>query len=177
MRVGIWTQRVFDLQRPLTEAPNLISRLAGAPARLEDSIRGIEEQIVRRRAPRDDGALSWSALDHAGHLGDLEDLHFRRVKEVLSGAETLTAADMENKKTDAAQHNRQPIEKVLQRFRIERSTFANFLRTLQQDDFGKNALHPRLGTPLRIIDLCEFCAEHDDHHLARIHELIWGANS
>jgi hypothetical protein len=173
MRVGIWTQRVFELQRPLSEAPNLISRLAGAPARLEDAILGIEEQIVRRKPKCEDGLLAWAALDHAGHLADLEDLHFSRVKEILAGAETLTPADMENKKTEAAQHNRQPIGKVLQRFRLERSTFANFLRTLEPMDFGRSAKHPRLGTTLRIIDLCEFCAEHDDHHLAKIHELIW----
>lgn len=177
MRVGIWTQRVFEFQRPLSEAPNLISRLAGAPARLEDAILGIEEQVVRRKSKRGDGALGWAALDHAGHLGDLEDMHFRRVKAILAGDETLAPADMENKKTEDAHHNRQPVAKVLERFRIERSTFANFLRTLPSGDFGKSALHPRLGTPMRIIDLCEFCAEHDDHHLAKIYELIWNPSA
>jgi hypothetical protein len=34
-----------------------------------------------------------------------------------------------------------------------------------------SALHPRLKTPMRIIDLFLFVAEHDDHHLARITEL------
>jgi hypothetical protein len=33
------------------------------------------------------------------------------------------------------------------------------------------ARHPRLGTPMRLIDLAYFVAEHDDHHLARLREL------
>ena len=36
----------------------------------------------------------------------------------------------------------------------------------------RTALHPRLLTPMRVIDLCFFVAEHDDHHLARIWELL-----
>ena len=31
--------------------------------------------------------------------------------------------------------------------------------------------HPRLGTPMRLIDLAFFVAEHDDHHLAQITHL------
>jgi hypothetical protein len=36
---------------------------------------------------------------------------------------------------------------------------------------SRTALHPRLKTKIRVIDLAFFIAEHDDHHLARISEL------
>lgn|GEM_PF-5393098 len=38
------------------------------------------------------------------------------------------------------------------------------------------ALHPRLGVPMRLIDLALFTVEHDDHHLAVISALRrrWG---
>jgi hypothetical protein len=32
-------------------------------------------------------------------------------------------------------------------------------------------VHPRLGTPMRLVDMMFFVAEHDDHHLATITEL------
>ena len=35
-------------------------------------------------------------------------------------------------------------------------------------DIFRTALHPRLETPMRMMDLFYFVAEHDDHHLARI---------
>jgi len=36
----------------------------------------------------------------------------------------------------------------------------------------RTARHPRLGTPMRLIDIAFFTAEHDDHHLSRITELM-----
>jgi len=33
-------------------------------------------------------------------------------------------------------------------------------------------LHPRLRTPMRLLDHLHFVAEHDDHHLAKIRELM-----
>ena len=173
MRVIPWTQRSFARARSVPEAPNLIARLAGAPARLEDAIRGIEEPVLRRKPQTPDGALKWSALDHAGHLGDLEDLHFKRVREILDGASTLSPADMENRATEEAKYTRQPIEPILERFRIKRTALANFLFGLEPAQLELSARHPRLETDMRIIDLCEFYAEHDDHHLACIRELIW----
>lgn len=36
-------------------------------------------------------------------------------------------------------------------------------------------LHPRLKTQMTLVDLAWFDAEHDDHHLLRIQNLIvWG---
>ncbi|MBE3135108.1 MAG: DinB family protein, partial [Acidobacteria bacterium] len=33
-------------------------------------------------------------------------------------------------------------------------------------------LHPRLNQRIRLLDLMVFAAEHDDHHLARLSELL-----
>ncbi len=40
------------------------------------------------------------------------------------------------------------------------------------ETLGKTALHPRLKTPMRLIDSLYFVAEHDDHHLAIISNLL-----
>ena len=56
-------------------------------------------------------------------------------------------------------------------FWIERSfAFDLSASFLPNDDF--EAWHPRLDRPMRVIDLAIFAAEHDDHHLARITELL-----
>ena len=49
------------------------------------------------------------------------------------------------------------------------------LRDLAAADLERAARHPRLGTPMRVVDLAYFVAEHDDHHLARLRELLTGA--
>jgi hypothetical protein len=43
---------------------------------------------------------------------------------------------------------------------------------LKEEDVFKFSLHPRLKTPMRTIDLFTFVAEHDDHHLAKITEIV-----
>jgi hypothetical protein len=43
---------------------------------------------------------------------------------------------------------------------------------IDDDAFLKSSFHPRLKKPMRIVDLFLFVAEHDDHHLARIAELV-----
>jgi hypothetical protein len=36
----------------------------------------------------------------------------------------------------------------------------------------KSSIHPRLKVPMTPVDLAMFDAEHDDHHLLRISEII-----
>jgi hypothetical protein len=38
--------------------------------------------------------------------------------------------------------------------------------------FARSMLHPRLKKPMRLVDHLHFAAEHDDHHLAKIWDLI-----
>ena len=46
------------------------------------------------------------------------------------------------------------------------------LETLDEAAFGRTLLHPRLKQPMRLVDHLYFVAEHDDHHLAKIWEMI-----
>jgi hypothetical protein len=51
------------------------------------------------------------------------------------------------------------------------------LLSLTDEQLERAALHPRLKTPMRIVDLAYFVAEHDDHHLARVRELMQSAGA
>ena len=46
------------------------------------------------------------------------------------------------------------------------------LGTFEPDVFARTSLHPRLKQPMRLADHLYFVAEHDDHHVAKIWELI-----
>ena len=50
----------------------------------------------------------------------------------------------------------------------QRFVLVEFLENAIAEDLNKSALHPRLQTPMKIIYLAFFVAEHDDHHLAYI---------
>src|SRR5262245_35597713 len=162
-----WFDRTFSFDVPVSLAPNVVSRLRGAPARLEELTRGVARERLIRRV---DG--KWSAQEHAGHLLDLEPLGLTRLEEFVANRPRLTAADLENRRTDEANHNASDIAVILRGFRTERTAFVARLDAIDETLWARTSVHPRLGTPMRLIDLAFFIAEHDDHHLAAIYRLL-----
>jgi DinB family protein len=162
-----WGDRTFSFTFPVEVYPEMIERLRGTPARLEDRVRSIAPEILTRR----DGGR-WSIQENAGHLLDLETLVSGRLDEYLAGAKTLHAADMSNRKTHEADHNQVSMSSILTSFRRDRTALVDRLDQLKPQVFAAIAHHPRLNVPMRLVDMIFFQAEHDDYHLARISELI-----
>lgn len=102
----------------------------------------------------------------------VEALWQRRIGEYRRGEGTLTAADMENRETKGGNYNGRPLEAILEEFRSTRGAFVGILDGLDLEAAARTAHHPRLNRPVRLVDLCFFAAEHDDHHLAAIHDLL-----
>jgi uncharacterized damage-inducible protein DinB len=168
-QVPVWFDRKFNFSFPVVLHPNLCSRLRGAPPRLEEVLRGRDRDILVTK-PRG----KWSAQEHAGHLLDLESLWLARVEDYVTGSAGLTVTDLQNRKTDEAGHNSRPLEDILRDFRVARAGLLRRVDELDASLFSRAIPHPRLKTPMRLADHLFFVAEHDDHHLARIWELVGG---
>ena len=161
-----WFERKFDFSFEQNIFPSIIERLDGTLIRLKSKIRQIPPKLLEIKP---DG--KWSIKENIGHLVDLEPLWQERLDNILEGKKYLKSADLENKKTDIAQHNRANINDLLSEFEGLRETTLKNLINLNEQDIYKTALHPRLEQPMRVMDLFLFVAEHDDHHLARITEI------
>ena len=168
-RPPLWFERKFDFAFPVEQHPNLCARLRGTPARLEEIVLGADRNVLVRKERENE---KWSAQEHAGHLLDLEPLWMARVDDYLTESLRLTVADLSNRKTHEAQHNQRPIEEILTEFRSVRSRLASRVEKIDPAIFARASLHPRLKTPMRLVDHLYFVAEHDDHHLAHIWGLI-----
>jgi uncharacterized damage-inducible protein DinB len=166
-RVPAWFERKFEFSFHEELFPNLCARLRGTPARLEEVVRDRRRELLVRRPEQ-----KWSAQEHAGHLSDLELLWLVRVDDFAAGAKQMTAADLSNRKTDEAHHNARKIEEILADFRKARLGLLERVEHLNPAAFESIILHPRLQQPMRVVDHLYFVAEHDDHHLARIWEII-----
>jgi uncharacterized damage-inducible protein DinB len=163
-----WFDRSFRFDGPSSLFPNVLERLRGTPARLEERLLRVErERLIFRPA---DG--SWTIQENAGHLLDLEPLWKGRVEDFLDGRAALRAADLTNARTHEAGHNERSIAAILEGFRRERQELVAKLDELGPGEAERTALHPRLQQPMRLLDHALFVAEHDDHHLARITELL-----
>jgi len=166
-QVPVWFERKFDFTFPVEHYPNLCVRLRGTPARLEEILRGVPQDVLL-----DKPADKWSPQEHAGHLLDLESLWMARVDDFLAGGDTLTVADLSNRKTHEANHNTRELTEILAEFRSARLRLVNRVGKFQSVLFARSMLHPRLKQPMRLADHLYFVAEHDDHHLARIWEML-----
>jgi len=95
-----------------------------------------------------------------------------RLGDYLTEAPQLTVADLTNRKTFEARHNQRPITEILAGFRSARLQLVSSAEKIDQTIVARAIPHPRLKTPMRLVDHLYFVAEHDDHHLATIWELI-----
>lgn len=161
-----WFARSFDFSSDQNIFPSIIERLEGTPIRLERKITSIPASILNIK-PGD----KWSIQENMGHLIDLEPLWQGRLADILNGQEMLRETDLQNTKTHEAEHNTKEVRALVDEFEFLRGKTIELLSTLEEKDVFKHALHPRLKTPMRTMDLFLFVAEHDDHHLAEISRL------
>ena len=166
-QVPVWFERKFEFSFPVELHPNLVVRLRGTPARLEEIFHG---RSAKRTVTKP--GEKWSAQEHAGHLLDLEPLWLARVGDYIAGSEVLAVADLLNRKTDEANHNARPLKQILAEFRGAREELLTQVGEVEPSLFARSIPHPRLKTPMRLVDHLYFVAEHDDHHMARIWELL-----
>src|SRR5580693_3847107 len=157
-----WFDRTFTFDLPLGAFPAVLERLRGTPARAAELVAGLPPQVLTRRV---DG--KWSIQEHIAHLADLGVLDDKRLDDYLANTPNLTVADLQNRATETADHNRQPIAADLER-RMD---------ALTEAEVGRSAIHPRLKQPMRLLDWAIFVSDHDDHHLAHVHQAIAAAKA
>lgn len=162
-----WFDRKFDFSVEQNIFPSIIERLQGTPARLEQKLQGVPEDVLTTNA---NGA--WSIKENVGHLIDLEPLWMGRLQDILNKETFLRTADLSNTKTHQANHNANDIHDLLKTFRRDRQLTVRRLELLTEKEIYLSALHPRLKTPMRMMDHFLFVAEHDDHHIVTITKII-----
>lgn len=163
----LWVERRFGFDFPVEHAPEILERLRGTPARLDERIGALPEEIRTRR----DGE-KWSIQEHAGHLIAVETLFLGRLDDFAGGLAALRPAEMSGQATFEANYNARSIASILGDFRGQRARFLARVEGLDSSLLTRSAHHPRLNRPMRLVDMLYFQAEHDDYHLARVTELI-----
>lgn len=71
----------------------------------------------------------------------------------MRGQPVLTVADLSKRATHDGDHDQWPVAQLLERFERARRAFVSTLRRANDGDLERSTQHPRLGTPMRLIDL------------------------
>jgi uncharacterized damage-inducible protein DinB len=166
-----WIERKFEFNFPAGLFPVIVERIRGTIYRIEKISRDLPDEKLSLKINNE-----WSLKEQLGHLYDLEELWYGRLEDFLAGAKTLRAADMTNAKTHFSNHNSKPYEELFLKFVNARMRLIEKVEYFDESKVLLTALHPRLQIPMRLIDSVFFVAEHDDHHITKMHSLITNLN-
>jgi uncharacterized damage-inducible protein DinB len=158
-----WLDRQLTFGLPLGMLPFYLERTDGTYARLQAKVKSIDESVLSTKL---DG--KWSVKQNIGHLAEVEEISLIRIEEMLNGISPMSSAVFENKQD----FNTQSIQDVLNYFLKSRQQSQKRFRSLSDIELTKSSVHPRFKLPMTPVDLAWFHAEHDDHHLVRINEIL-----
>lgn len=157
-----WFERKFVFGLPSSMLPFYLERLEGTIARLEEKVKGLSEEVLSGKP-----GGKWSAKQNIGHLAEVDEIANKRIDEMIQGISPMSPAVFEPR-----DYNVQPVREVLKFFRENRMQNLAKYKSLHEVDLLKSSLHPRLKVQMTPVDLAWFDAEHDDHHLVTISNIL-----
>jgi hypothetical protein len=163
-----WFERQFSFGVPAGMLPFYLERLQGTTARLYKKVEGVSEEILSNKL---DG--KWSVKQNIGHLAEVDEIANKRIDEMVQGITPMSPAVFEPK----LDYNSKPIKEVIALFANNRKENLKKYKQLNDETLAKSSIHPRLKVQMTPVDLAYFDAEHDDHHLVRINEILTALNS
>jgi hypothetical protein len=158
-----WFERQFTFGLPTGMLPFYLERLGGTLARMEKKTAEISEDILSTRL---DG--KWSVKENIAHLAEVDEIALKRIDEIKNGISPMSPAVVQPGKD----YNIQPITEVLKLFKTNREKNLLKYKSLTDEELTRSSLHPRLKVQMTAVDLAWFDAEHDDHHLVRMNEIL-----
>jgi uncharacterized damage-inducible protein DinB len=167
METKKWFERKFDFDFGADHYAAIYMQLKQAPDRLKEVVGKLAADVLDHKP-----GGGWSIKEHMGHLALMEPIWRVRFHDITERKPGLSPADLTNAATTEANFNSHSIGALLGQFLAERMTTLALLDTLNMLDESRTSLHPRLKQPMRMIDLAYFVAEHDEHHILRIREIV-----
>jgi hypothetical protein len=162
MNTLLWFERKLKFGYSKELLPFFLERLEGTIVRIQSKVKHLEDKILSEKING-----KWSIKQNIGHLAEVDEIANKRLDEMVKGISPMSPAVFEPQ-----DYNPWPIEKVVELFKTNRLKNLKKYQSLAEGDLLKSSLHPRLNVQMTPVDLAWFDAEHDDHHLVKINEII-----
>ena len=156
-----WKEKKFQFDFPVGVFPIIVERLRGTPIRLQAMLRNVSQEKLNRIL-----GDKWSIMEQLNHLCNSEMVWFGRIEDFLSREGRLQPRTL----STAIISNDMPT--LLQNFSDARNKLVVKVQDMDEETASLTIIHPRFPTPIRLMDSLFSTAEHDDHHLTKIRELL-----
>lgn len=163
MKKLAWFERKFTFGSLQGMLPFYLERLEGTIARIESKVAGLPDDLLSQRLEG-----KWSIKENIAHLAEVDEIALTRIDEMVAGISPMSPAVIQ----PSRDYNKQAVGEVVEFFRHNRQRNLQKYSSLTGEDLAKSSLHPRLQVRMNPVDLAWFDAEHDDHHLSRISDII-----
>lgn len=157
-----WFERNLKFGHTIEMLPYFLERLEGSIVRVHAKVKGIDDLTLSTKFND-----KWSVKQNIGHLAEVDQIANRRLDEMVQGISPMSPAVFEPQ-----DYNPWPIDQVVEFFKTTRLKNLSKYHSIAESDLLKSSLHPRLKVQMTPVDLAWFDAEHDDHHLVKISEII-----
>jgi len=162
-----WFDKKFQFDLLQNHYGSVLKKLRETPDKIALLVSSVHQEVLTKRVEN-----RWSIQDNIGHLINLEELHDGRIDDFIAGKEILRPADLNNRKTDEANHNSKNITELISQLKTVRENFVKRMKHLDIQILSSSSKHPRLNQSMRPIDMAQFVLEHDGHHIESIKEII-----
>ncbi|MDH4069918.1 MAG: DinB family protein [Ignavibacteria bacterium] len=162
-----WAKRQFRFGHPAWMLMDFVERLQGTIDRIGPLVHRIDEAAAHRIHEG-----TWSIAQNIGHLGDVEDLWQERLEDLRRRRDVYTPADPVRFQKTAERHSGRPLGEIIAEFNQKRKALIGAMSGASEELQSADAFHERLQCRMRLVDCAQFYAEHDDHHLLRIRQLV-----
>lgn len=158
-----WFERKFEFGLSPNMLPFLLERLEGTTSRIKNKVEKFSDAELSTQLNG-----KWSVKENIGHLAEVDEIANKRIHEMINGISPLSPAVFPVKQ----KYNNQSIDQVINYFHSTRQDNINHYHSLTKEELQKQSLHPRLNVLMTPVDLAWFDAEHDDHHLRMMTEIL-----
>ncbi|MGA7990890.1 MAG: DinB family protein [Thermoanaerobaculia bacterium] len=141
----------------------ILERLAAAPAALAAALKGVPDDVLRRRPE----AGKWSMIENAAHARDLERVYQGRFSRMAFGERPAFWMLENDRMAEALKYASADPADVVKEFRRLREDTIALLRALPHETWKKTGLHPTKGE-LTVEQLAARLADHDEGHIGKI---------
>jgi uncharacterized damage-inducible protein DinB len=144
----------------------IFEKLASAPAALAAALKGVPDDLLRRRPE----AGRWSMIENAAHARDIERVYQGRFSRMAFGDRPAFWMLDNDRVADALKYAEADPADVAKEFRRLREDTIALLFALPHEAWKRTGLHPTKGE-LTIEQLAARLADHDEGHIGKIRAL------